>query len=304
MPYRNSLARLQNELRDANDGLCLFLQTNTNIHSFRSELTNRQQLDILEPISTYLNEKDYNQYDSLERRPNTVYYITNDMNEYHSFNNILEINRQIINNNVTVATIRTIDTEKIKVIIFKKGEFIFLYRYNTSKLFRQGWKARFNHEEAVVEREDDSILVLSKSIPDIILDTIENCAFVLNVTQAEYILEIEELFKGTMNNVEVNLRQFNLMREDTIIDFMNEVSTKNNHMRKLHKIQTTQSYQYFYNNIVRVPEVLRQYNLNVNFDEANGQIIFDENTDVGDVLHLFADDYVKRYISERDDVIK
>lgn len=304
MPYRNSLDRLQNELRDASDGLCLFLQTNTNIHSFRSELTNRQQLDIVEPISTYLNEKDYSQYDSLERRPNTVYYITNDMGEYNSLSNILEINRQIINNDVTVATIRTIDTEKIKVIIFKKGEFIFLYRYNTSKLFRQGWKARFNHEEAVVEREDDSILVLSKSIPDIILDTIENCAFVLNVTQAEYILEIEELFKGTMNNVEVNLRQFNLMREDTIIDFMNEVSTKNNHMRKLHKIQTTQSYQYFYNNIVRVPEVLRQYNLNVNFDAVNGQIIFDENTDVGDVLHLFADDYVKRYISERDDVIK
>lgn len=74
MPYRNSLARLQNELRDINDGLYLFLQTNTNLHSFRSELTNRQQLDILEPISIYLNEKDYNQYDSLERRANTVYY--------------------------------------------------------------------------------------------------------------------------------------------------------------------------------------------------------------------------------------
>lgn len=94
------------------------------------------------------------------------------------------------------------------------------------------------------------------------------------------------------------------MQEDTIIDFLNEVSGKNTYMRKLHKIQTTQSYQYFYNNIERVPEVLRQYNLNVNFDEINGQIIFDEDTDVGDVLHLFADDYVRRYISERDDVIK
>lgn len=94
------------------------------------------------------------------------------------------------------------------------------------------------------------------------------------------------------------------MREDTIIDFLNEVSSKNTYMRKLHKIQTTQSYQYFYNNIDRIPEVLRQYELDVNFDVENGQIIFDEETDVGDVLHLFADDYIKRYISERDDVIR
>lgn len=304
MPYRNSLNRLQNELRETNNGLCLFLQTDTNIYSFRSELTEEQQIDILNPISTYLNEKEYDQYDSLERRANTVYYIIDGMEEFHAFNNIIELNNQIINNDVAIATIRTIDNEKVKIIIFKKGNFIFLYRYNTSKLFKQGWKARFNSEEAVVEKENDSILVLSKTIPDIILDTRENCSFVLNVTQAEYILEIEELFKGTMNNVEINLKRFNLMREDTIIDFMTEVSAKNTHMRKLHKIQTTQSYQYFYNNIGRVPEVLRQYNLNVNFDEVNGQIIFDEDTDVGDVLHLFADDYVRRYISERDDVIK
>ena len=79
MPYRNSLNRLQNELRETNNGLCLFLQTDTNIYSFRSELTEEQQIDILNPISTYLNEKEYDQYDSLERRANTVYYIIDGM---------------------------------------------------------------------------------------------------------------------------------------------------------------------------------------------------------------------------------
>ena len=199
MPYRNSVEGLQQELMNTNNGLCLFLQTNTNIHSFRSELTEEQQLEILNPIRLYLNDKEYSQYDTLERRANTIYFITDDMNEYQSFNKIVEINRQIETNNVTVATIRTVDEEKIKIIIFKKGDFIFLYRYNTSKLFKQGWKARFNNEEAVVVRENNSILILSKSIPDIILDTRENVALILNVTQAEYILEIEELFRWTMD---------------------------------------------------------------------------------------------------------
>lgn len=303
MPYRRALLELKEQLTNSRSSLCLFLQTNNNIYSFRSKLTEQQQLDIIHPIHEYLNNKEYNQYDALERRPNTIYYISNNMQEYQALSNILQLNQYIESGDVTRATIRTIETDKIKMIIFKKDRFLFLYKYNSGKLFTQGWKAIFNNEDAVVEKDDNSILVLSKTIPDIIVDTRENIAFILNITQAEYILQIDSLFIGTLNNVQINLREFSLMRADTIESFISEVSGKNNYMRKLHKIQTTQSYQYFRNNITRIPEVLKQYNLNVNFDEQNGQIIYDDETDVGDVLHLFADDYVRRYISERDDVI-
>lgn len=303
MPYTRALAELRKELLNNENNLWLFLQTNNNIYSFRNELTGEQRLDLIRPIYDFLSDKDYAQYDVLDRSPNTVYYISEGMPEYQSLNNILELNQYIGRDDVVRATVRTIETGKIKMIIFKKDRFLFLYKYNTGKLFKQGWKAVFNNEEAVVEKDDNSILVLSKTIPDIIVDTGENIAFILNITQSEYILEIDTLFVGTLNNVSEHLRNFNLMREDTIDTFINEISTKNNYMRKLHKIQTTQSYQYFYNNITKIPDVLTQYNLNVNFDAQNGEIIFDEDTDVGDVLHLLADDYVRRYISERDDVM-
>ena len=303
MPYRRSLDELREELINEGNELTLFLQTNNNIYSFRSRLSNRQQLEIINTISEAINNKEYNQYDTLERRPNTIYYIINDMIEYQSLGNILELNMQIENDEVNRATLRAIETDKIKMIIFKKGQFIFLYKYNSSKLFKQGWKARFDNEEAVVERETDNVLILSKLIPDIIIDVQNEVAFILNIVQAEYILDIDRLFTGTLTNFSDNLRAFNLMREDTIAEFINQVSGKNNYMRKLHKIQTTQSYQYFHQNIDIIPDVLNQYGLNINFEEQNGQIVFDEETDVGDVLHLFADDYVRRHISRRDDVI-
>lgn len=303
MPYRRSLDELREELINERNELTLFLQTNNNIYSFRSRLSNEQQLEIINPISEAINNKEYNQYDTLERRPNTIYYIINDMIEYQSLSNILELNMQIENDEVNRATIRAIETDKIKMIIFKKGQFIFLYKYNSSKLFKQGWKARFDNEEAVVERETDNVLILSKLIPDIVIDVQNEVAFILNIVQAEYILDIDRLFTGTLTNFSDNLIEFNLMREDTIAEFINQVSGKNNYMRKLHKIQTTQSYQYFHQNIDIIPDVLNQYGLNINFDEQNGQIVFDEETDVGDVLHLFADDYVRRHISRRDDVI-
>lgn len=302
--YRRTLRELQEQLVNNENNLWLFLQTNNNIYSFRSKLTTQQQLDIINPIYEYLKDKEYNQYDALERRPNTIYYISNEMQEYQSLNNILELNQYIQSNEVARATIKTIESDKIKMIIFKKDRFLFLYKYNVGKLFKQGWKAKFNNEEAVVEKDDNTILMLSKTIPDIILDTTEKLAFIINVIQAEYILQIETLFRGALNDVSHNLEEFNLMRINTIESFINEVAKKKNYMRKLHKIQTTGAYQYFQNNITKIPEVLRKYSLNVSFDEHNGQIIFDEETDVGDVLHLFADDYVKRYISERDDVMK
>ena len=246
MPYRRSLDELIEELINEGNELTLFLQTNNNIYSFRSRLSNEQQLEIINPISEAINNKEYNQYDTLERRPNTIYYIINDMIEYQSLGNILELNMQIENDEVNRATLRAIETDKIKMIIFKKGQFIFLYKYNSSKLFKQGWKARFDNEEAVVERETDNVLILSKLIPDIIIDVQNEVAFILNIVQAEYILDIDRLFTGTLTNFSDNLRAFNLMREDTIAEFINQVSGKNNYMRKLHKIQTTQSYQYFH----------------------------------------------------------
>ena len=303
MPYRRSLEELQEELINEENGLTMFLQTNNNVYSFRSGLNQQQQLEIINPTREAMIGKEYSRYDALERRPNTIYYISQEMMEYQSVDSIIEINAQLETGEVDRARIATIETDKIKLIIFKKGRFIFLFKYNSGKLFKQGWKARFDVEEAVVEQENDNLLLLSKLVPDIIIDAQCNIAFIINVVQAEYILDINSLFTGTLTEFSNNLREFNLMREETIETFINQINGKNNYMRKLHKIQTTQSYQYFHQNIEKIPEVLAQYGLTINFDIENGQIIFDDETDVGDVLHLFADEYIRRHISERDDVM-
>ena len=134
MPYRRSLEELREELTNGRNELTLFLQTNNNLYSFRSRLNDEQQLEIIEPISEAMSNKEYSQYDTLERRPNTIYYINNEMLEYQSLNGILQVNAQIENDEVDRATIRAIETDKIKMIIFKKGRFIFLYKYTSSKL--------------------------------------------------------------------------------------------------------------------------------------------------------------------------
>lgn len=125
MPYRRSLEELREELTNGRNELTLFLQTNNNLYSFRSRLNDEQQLEIIEPISEAMSNKEYSQYDTLERRPNTIYYINNEMLEYQSLNGILQVNAQIENDEVDRATIRAIETDKIKMIIFKKVDLYF-----------------------------------------------------------------------------------------------------------------------------------------------------------------------------------
>ena len=119
MPYTNSLDELQRTLVNHND-LCLFLNTDINIYSFISELDKNQRIDIIKPIETFLKGKAFCQYDALERRLNTVYYIVSAMTEFESLNYIFEMNEQIRNGNVDRATIRVIQEDKIKMIIFMK----------------------------------------------------------------------------------------------------------------------------------------------------------------------------------------
>lgn len=303
MPYKKSLDKLKETLTKDSYELNLFLQTDENIYSFRNDLTKDQRKEFINPIINFIKDKNICKYDSLDRKAETIYYILKEMDEFKSLELILSLHNQIKSGDCETASIKTIENEKIKLAIFKKGDFLLLYRYNASSILKQGIAARFFPEKAVVEKQNNNLLILSKTIPDIIVDTENNDAFILNMTQAEYILNIMKLFKGTLNVVATNLKEFQLMDTEGIDRFIQLVSEKNGYIRKLHKIQTTESYKHLKTNKNVVPSVLEKYNLNVEFDEKEGEIIFNEDTDITDVLHLLADDYVKRYISETDDIV-
>ncbi|APU60722.1 Kiwa anti-phage protein KwaB-like domain-containing protein [Clostridium botulinum] len=304
MPCKKSLDKLKETLTKDSYELNLFLQTDENIYSFRNDLTKDQRKEFINPIINFIKDKNICKYDSLDRKAETIYYILKEMDEFKSLELILSLHNQIKSGDCETASIKTIENEKIKLAIFKKGDFLLLYRYNASSILKQGIAARFFPEKAVVEKQNNNLLILSKTIPDIIVDTENNDAFILNMTQAEYILNIMKLFKGTLNVVATNLKEFQLMDIEGIDRFIQLVSEKNGYIRKLHKIQTTESYKHLKTNKNVVPSVLEKYNLNVEFDEKEGEIIFNEDTDITDVLHLLADDYVKRYISKTDDIVE
>ena len=303
MPYKNSLDELKRILFNEEFPLNIFLQTDRNIYSFRNELTKDQRDDYAKPINEFLNDKEICEYNSLQRNAETIYYISNIMPEFESVKIILELNKQIESDDCKIANIETVNNEKIKLAIFKKGNYLLLYRYNASSILKQGIAAKFFSDKAVVEKQENNLLILSKTIPDIIVDVKNSLAFILNMNQAEYILNIIKLFKGTLKVASDSLKELELMNCEGIDIFIENVASKNRYIRKLHSIQNKETHKYLKQNKEIVPDVIKKYNLNIKFDSKKGQIIIDEDTEIIDVLHLLADDYVKRYISETDDIV-
>lgn len=302
MPYRTTLDKVKLLLKNNDNKLNGFLLTDKNLYSISHKMTEKEIKDMVGKSLNFINENyDYFKFNPTEIKKGVIYYLSKKEEEYKSLEKFKLINEQIINDKTKKDRISEINKkEKIKLVIFKLDTVLFLYRYNTSKLFEQGFWIKFiNKEEPIIEKNNYNILILDKNNPDIIFDLENELALLLNVTQAEYILDINKLF----NNSIQQFKNLNLMSINTIDEFLSKINSSSRYTRKLHKIQTEKTYQYFQNNKDKVDEVIAEYKLCVSFDKNTGEIIFDENTEIIDVLRLLSDDYVKRLISDKKDII-
>ena len=176
---------------------------------------------------------------------------------------------------------------------------MFLYRYNSSSIFKQSWIAKLNNKMPIVEKNCNKFIILNKTKPDIIFDIKNDIALLTNVIQSEYILSIDQLF---MNSID-KFNSLKIISESTENDFIDKVKSSNKFIRKLHKIISEETYKHFENNIDNVKDVIKYYNLDIKLDENSNKILFDENTEINDVLHLLGDDYIRKYISQKDDIL-
>lgn len=237
------------ELDNDRNNIFIFLETNNKLYSFSHELDICQQLDMISPIKSIIDSRDFHKYDPLKMKQNTIYYVSEDMEEYNSLEFLLHLIQQIDSNEVDRATLKSIDKDKIKNIIIKKNNFIFIYKYTSAKLFKQKFIAIFGKESTIVEKKNDSMLVLTKQMPDIIFDVTNNILFMLNVVQSENILNLHGLFKKSLDIILDELKNKNLMSEKDFEIFTIRVKKNKNYVRRLHKIYVNNYHKYLIDDI-------------------------------------------------------
>ena len=86
-----------------------------------------------------------------------------------------------------------------------------------------------------------------------------------------------------------------------IEDFLNEMKSKKSTYRKLVKMARQNAFKTYKENILSVPKVIEEFELNIKFDTENNTIDL-EKSSKEDILHLIADEYVLTYLSGRKQI--
>ena len=158
----------------------------------------------------------------------------------------------------------------------------------------------------VKEPPIDGVYLTNNNFPDLIyaqsneVDKSFFCLFTRN--QAEYLLDTEKIFRGLVENVKKIMKEEKFfLNPNHIENFLEEMKSKKSTYRKLVKMARENAFKTYKENIISVPKVIEEFNLDIKFDILNNAIDL-ENSSKEDILHLIADEYVLKYLSGRKEI--
>lgn len=177
------------------------------------------------------------------------------------------------------------------------AKYLYLFRRNTKmkKLRRGFWLQRIRNEFDVLETE---LIGVDNFIDAIAYEG--EIAFFAHIS-AERIFNLREKFAENAQSVLEELRGFNVF--DNFEEFFEDSLDDARVTRRLTKIHYNPAIlQLFQQNYQNVPEVIDEFDLNINFDVNNNRIIYEGREQLSDITMLIRDAYYKTVLANRKGV--
>lgn len=176
-------------------------------------------------------------------------------------------------------------------------KYLYLFRRNTKmkKLRRGFWLRKVRNEYDVLDSELIGV--------DNYIDAISyegEIAFFAHIS-AERIFNLREKFAENAQLVLEQLRGFNFF--ENFEDFFEDSLEDARVTRRLTKIHHNPDIlQLFRQNYENVPDVIEEFDLNINFDGAINRIIYEDKEQLSDITMLIRDAYYKTVLANRKGV--
>ncbi|OEC03146.1 hypothetical protein GY31_03305 [Lysinibacillus sphaericus] len=176
-------------------------------------------------------------------------------------------------------------------------KYLYLFRRNTKmKKLRKGfWLQKIRNEYDVLDSE---LIGVDNFIDAIAYE--DEIAFFAHIS-AERIFNLREKFAENAQLVLEELRGFNVF--DNFEEFVDDSLEDARVTRRLTKIHYNPAIlQLFQANYENVPEVIEEFDLNINFDESSNKIIYEGREQLSDITMLIRDAYYKTVLANRKGV--
>ena len=291
-----------------------FIKTNKNFVMIENKLKMEDLKKMfLEPIKNFLKETEAEFYDPISGNSNGV-----EIEKIGDTNfEIMEVLRNSVSANYDASIFKSVsdfkwmalrinsdDDISLKSIflIYKQREIKKVTMTSGLKILTQGNERPLLIKDVPI----DGVYLTNDNFPDLIYalsnEADESFFCLLSRNQAEYLLDIEKIFKGLVENVKNTMEDEKIFLDiGHIEDFLNEMKSKKSTYRKLVKMARQNAFKTYKENILSVPKVIEEFELNIKFDTENNTIDL-EKSSKEDILHLIADDYVLKYLSGRKEI--
>ena len=291
-----------------------FIKTNKNFVMIENKLKMEDLKKMfLEPIKNFLKETEAEFYDPISGNSNGV-----EIEKIGDTNfEIMEVLRNSVSANYDASIFKSVSDFKWMALRINSDDDISLksifliYKQRAIKkvTMTSGLKILTQGHERPLLIKDvpiDGVYLTNDNFPDLIYalsnEADESFFCLLSRNQAEYLLDIEKIFKGLVENVKNTMEDEKIFLDiGHIEDFLNEMKSKKSTYRKLVKMARQNAFKTYKENILSVPKVIEEFELNIKFDTENNTIDL-EKSSKEDILHLIADDYVLKYLSGRKEI--
>lgn len=287
---KNIKSHLLSELSSSTNEITYFLETNRNVYTLETNIAQGKETFIC-PTIDYLNKMELVKFDVYESKRDTFNYLE-DEDKIGS----LKIIADRLNGSKNPEENIFKNHERIKYFYVKVNNFLMIYRYTSKAYLKSKTVVKIKTKNLVMVKEEDDRITLDKQVPDVIYSMDEQKAFLINVKQAEYIVDLEVNMTKTQSKFPEIQKEFTIFTADSFINFQNKIQVQNQTIiRKFVKLIENETYIKFVENRSNALDIKNMFNMTIEFDDDK-HIIFNDETSIDDVLHLLSDDYVQSYL--------
>lgn len=286
-------SKLLEDLSEATTEITYYLETDKNVYTLETNVSQGQET-FINPTIDYLRNMELVKFDVYKSKRDSFEYLE----EEDKIANLKSIAERL---NVSRNPEENIfkNQEKITYFFVKLRNFVMIYRYTSRAYLKSKTVIKVKTKILELVNEEDDRITLDKMTPDIIYNIDEEKAFLLNVKQAEYIVDLEVNMTKTQEKFPEIQSKVNIFTADSFEKFQERIKEQNKSIiRKIVKMIEYETYQKFVDNRSNALEIKEMFKMTIEFDSEN-QIIFDDETSIDDVLHLLSDDYVQSYLDKQ-----
>lgn len=279
------------KLNNSTGNVTNFLETNKSVYVIETDMQTNKEI-FINPAVEILGTQKLVEFDVYQNKKDSISYLEEEEKLSELSTLIKKLDNATSNDNNIFKT-----GEKIKYFYIKCDGIIFIYRYTAKAYLKpKAYLKVWDSKELELVTEEENRIALDKQIPDMIFDTDANRAFLFNVTQSEYIIELDVVITKTMkgfNDIQTGNKIFSA---NSFCEFEKHIEKMSKTTgRKFVKMIENETYQKFVINRDKAESIKEMYELDIDFNDDN-EIDFNENTNVEHILHLLSDDCVQSYL--------